>query len=205
MQTFPDLIACEHCDSVYRRRPLSRHQVAHCERCGAVLERASSMDVDRWLAMTVAAGVVFVIANACPVIRISLAGRYSETTLWQAAVALAQGPAAPIAIPAALAIVIVPCLQIALLTWLLAFARVGRCAPGFAVLMRVLATLRPWSMLEVGLLGILVAIVKLSSLVAIVPGAGIWATAVLMVLVTLIAGRDVTRLWSWTSPEDRHR
>lgn len=203
MQSFPDLVACEHCDSVYRRRFLARHEVAHCERCSAVLERGSWLDVDRWLALTVAAGIVFAIANTIPLIRINLQGLHSETTLWQAVVALAQGSAAPIAIPAALAIVVVPFMQITLLAWVLAFARTGRRAPGFPVLMCMLAALRPWSMLEVGLLGILVSIIKLSSLVAIVPGAGIWATAVLMVLVTLIAGRDTSRLWTWTSRDPR--
>ncbi|WP_028224254.1 paraquat-inducible protein A [Paraburkholderia ferrariae] len=201
MQTFPDLVACEHCDSVYRRRSLAPHETAHCARCGAVLYRASRLDIDRWLALTAAAAVVFVIANACPVIRISFGGQHNEATLLQSVCALAQGPAAPIAVPAALSIVIVPLLQIALLGWALAFARAGRRAPGFAPVMQLLRLLRPWSMIEVGMLGILVAVIKLSSLVQVAPGAGIWATAVLMVLITLIASRDIHRLWDWTDPD----
>ena len=39
--------------------------------------------------------------------------------------------------------------------------------------MRLLVALRPWSMIEVGLLGILIAIIKLSSLMQIIPGAGL--------------------------------
>ncbi|MDR8398355.1 PqiA/YebS family transporter subunit [Paraburkholderia sp. USG1] len=198
MQTLPHLVVCEQCDSVYRRRTLVRHEVAHCERCAAVLYRASRLDVDRWLALTVAAAIVFAIANACPVIRISLQGLHSEATLWQSAAALAQGAAAPIAIPAALAIIVVPFLQIALLAWILVFARAGRRAPGFARTMRMLGVLRPWSMVEVGVLGILVAIIKLSSFVQVIPGAGIWATATLMVLVPLIASREIHWLWEWT-------
>lgn len=201
MDTFPDLVACEHCDSVYRRRTLAPGEVARCVCCAAVLYRASRLDIDRWLALTVAAAIVFVIANVCPVVRISLQGLHNEATLWQSAGALAHGAAAPIAVPTALAIILVPFMQIGLLAWVLVHARAGRRAPGFAQAMRMLVALRPWSMVEVGLLGILVAIIKLSSYMQVAPGAGIWATVVLMVLITLIASRDVHWLWELT---ERH-
>jgi paraquat-inducible protein A len=195
MKTFPNLIICEHCDSVYARQALAPGEAAHCTQCGAVLYRANRPDVDSWLALTVAAAIAFAIANLCPVIRISLQGVHSEATLWQSAAALAQGPAAPIALPAALAIIGAPFLQIGLLAWILVHARIGRRAPGFARALRLLAVLRPWSMVEVGLLGILVAVIKLAGFVQVNPGAGIWATAALMVLLPLIASRDTHLLW----------
>ena len=198
MRSYPDLMICEHCDAVYRRRELAPGDVARCATCDAVLYRGRRLDVDGWLALTVAAAVVFLIANACPVIRISLQGLHSEATLWQAAMALARGPVARIAVPTALTYIIVPGLQIALLGWVLAAARNGRRAPGFAIAMRALAALRPWSMVEVAFLGILVAVIKLTSLVDVVPGTGIWATGVLMVLITVIAHRDVGWLWDAT-------
>ncbi|MGF6637904.1 putative paraquat-inducible protein A [Paraburkholderia sp. MM5496-R1] len=54
LQTFPTLVVCEHCDSVYRRRVLARREVARCEQCSAVLYRASQFDLDRWLALRAA-------------------------------------------------------------------------------------------------------------------------------------------------------
>jgi paraquat-inducible protein A len=195
MKIFPNLVLCEHCDSVYERPRLAPGQAARCRQCDAVLYRASSLDLDRWLALTVTTAIVFAIAQACPVIRISLQGMRSEATLWQATAALAHGPAAPIAVPAALAVILVPFLQIGLLAWILVHARIGRRAPGFAAALRVLVALRPWSMVEVALLGMLVAVVKLAGFVQVAPGAGIWATAVLMVLLALIASCDVHRLW----------
>ena len=198
MKTFPELVACEHCDSVYRRPVLAPGEVARCERCAAILFRARRLDIDGWLALTIAAAIAFIIANVCPVVLVNLQGQHNAATLWQSTVALAQGAAAPIALPAALAIIVVPFLQIGLLAWLLLYARAGRRAPGFALVMRVIVGLRPWSMLEVGLLGILVAVIKLSSSLEVAPGAGVWAMAALMVLVTVIANRDVHRLWALT-------
>lgn len=198
MKTFPELVACEHCDSVYRRPVLAPGEIARCERCAAILFRARRLDIDGWLALTIAAAIAFIIANVCPVVLVNLQGQHNAATLWQSTAALAQGAAAPIAVPAALAIIVVPFLQISLLAWLLLHARAGRRAPGFALAMRVIVGLRPWSMLEVGLLGILVAVIKLSSSLEVAPGAGVWAMAVLMVLVTVIANRDVLRLWALT-------
>ena len=62
--------------------------MARCDRCAAILYRASSLDIDRWLALTIAAAIVFVIANVYPVVRISLQGLHDEATLWQSAAAL---------------------------------------------------------------------------------------------------------------------
>jgi paraquat-inducible protein A len=198
MKTFSDLIVCEHCDSVYRRHPLAQGEVARCDRCAAILYRACCLDVDHWLALTLAAAIVFVIANVCPVIHISLRGLHNETTLWESAIVLAQGPITLIAVPFALSIIVVPFVQISLLVWVLSHARTGRRAPGFAWTMRLLAALRPWSMVEVCLLGILVAVIKLSHFLQVTPGAGLWATAGLMALIPLIANQDIQRLWEMT-------
>jgi len=195
MKTFPHLVVCEHCDRVYRRVALARGGVARCEVCGAVLYRAEKFDIDQWLALTVAAAIVFALANVYPVMQIGMSGLHNEATLWQAVMALGHGLAAPIAVPAGAAAIVVPFLQIVLLGWVLGFARFGRRAPAFALAMRMLNALRPWSMVEVCLLGALVAIVKLSGFLAVLPGVGIWATAALTVLIPLIASRDIHWLW----------
>lgn len=49
------------------------------------------------------------------------------------------------------------------------------------------------------MLGSLVAVIKLSSVVQVLPGAGIWAMAVLMALFALIANRDMRWLWELTA------
>lgn len=200
MKTYPHLVICEHCDSVYKLRPGGFGDEARCATCSALLYRGGRVDVDSWLALTLAAAIAFAVANVSPVIRIHLQALHNDATLWQAAQALAAGPAGPIAVPLALSIIAVPSLQIGLLGWALLFARGGRRAPGFALAMRMLAALRPWSMVEVGLLGVLVAAVKLSSYMHVVAGRGLWAMAASMVLLILIANREYRVLWDVTEP-----
>lgn len=197
----PDrLMVCEHCDSVYRRTRLAPHETARCIRCGAVLERHGRLGIDGLLALTVATAVVFVIANAYPVIRIGIGGQSNEATLWQSVLALAEGYAMPLAAISLLAMFLVPLAQIVLLLWVLVPARRGRRAPGFGFALDLLGHLRPWSMIEVFLLGALVAIVKLGGLLEVEPAPGIYGIAALTVLLTLVAGRNLHALWDLTDP-----
>jgi len=195
MKIYPSLIACEHCDSMYRRRTLARGEVAACRRCGATLQRHSFMTVDRWLALSITTLLVLIAANVYPCVRIGLEGFYNEATLWQAAWALSRGYAAAIAIPAALVAIVVPFVQLALLIWVLTFARFNRRAPGFALAGRTLFFLRQWSMVEVALVGVLITMVKLSGALHVEPLAGVWAMALSMIGLTLVTNQDRAALW----------
>ena len=188
-------IICEHCDSVYEAMPLNKGEAAYCLRCAAILRRSHRLTIEQLLALSLAACVLFIFANVFPVISISMQGLHNEVTLWGSVQALAQGQITLIALVAGLAIILAPAPQIALLFWVLAHAHRGEIAPGFKMCMRTLEHLRPWSMLEVCLLGILVAIVKLAGMLDVHAGAGLWAMAMLMVLILLIAGKDIRRLW----------
>lgn len=188
-------IICEHCDSLYQAEPLNKGETAYCLRCAGVLSRGHRMTIEQMLALSIAAGIMFVFANVFPVISISMKGLHNQVTLWGSVEALAQGQITLIALVAGLAIIFAPALQIALLFWVLVHAQRNEIAPGFKICMRTLEHLRPWSMLEVCLLGILVAIIKLGGMLDVHPGVGLWAMSMLMVLIVLIAGKDIRRLW----------
>ncbi|UZJ62856.1 paraquat-inducible protein A [Pseudomonas sp. KU26590] len=175
--------------------PLNKGEAAYCLRCAAILRRNHRLTIEQLLALSIAACVLFIFANVFPVISISMQGLHNEVTLWGSVQALAQGQITLIALVAGLAIILAPALQIALLFWVLAHANRGEIAPGFKMCMRTLEHLRPWSMLEVCLLGVLVAIVKLGGMLDVHAGVGLWAMAMLMVLIVLIAGKDIRRLW----------
>ncbi len=189
------LIICEHCDSLYEAHPLQPGEAAFCLRCEALLGRGHRVTIEQLLALTIAAAMLFVFANLFPVISINMKGLSNEVTLWQSVEALAQGRITIIALVAGLSIIFAPLLQILLLFWVLVHAHKGIVAPGFRTCMRALEHLRPWSMLEVCMLGILVAIIKLSGMLVVHPGVGLWAMAMLMVLILLIANKDIRRLW----------
>ncbi|PMZ91339.1 MULTISPECIES: paraquat-inducible protein A [unclassified Pseudomonas] len=195
MATTDQLIICEHCDSVYQKVTLAKHQKTLCTRCGGVLQRYNGLTVEQRLALTFTALMLWIFANFYPVMSINLKGVKNSATLWDSVLALSLGPITFIAMVAAIAMIIAPIFQLLLLIWVLGFALSGRRSPGFKFCMRWLETLRPWSMLEVCLLGAMVAVIKLAGLLDVLPGIGLFALAALSLMMIRIAGRDIRELW----------
>jgi paraquat-inducible protein A len=199
MRVHPELIACVSCDTVNRRPTLRPGEVAVCAACGGTLLRGHK-SVQQLAALGLTAAVLCLLANATPMIGIDLSGRHSDTTLWGSVLAFTNHVTAPMAVVVAMAIVVLPALQIAILCWLSLFAIAGRRAPLFKDLMRAWQSLHPWCMVEVAMLGILVSLVKLKSLFHVDVGVGIWAMAGLAIVLTVVFPRDVQTLWSELEP-----
>ena len=195
MATTDQLIICEHCDSVYQKVTLAKHQKTLCTRCGGVLQRYNGLTVEQRLALTFTALMLWIFANFYPVMSINLKGVKNSATLWDSVLALSLGPITFIAMVAAIAMIIAPIFQLLLLIWVLGFALARQRSPGFKFCMRWLETLRPWSMLEVCLLGAMVAVIKLAGLLDVLPGIGLFALAALSLMMIRIAGRDIRELW----------
>lgn len=189
---------CRDCDAVHRRVPLRKWQLAFCTACGAQLGRHRRLGTEELLALTAGAAVLFVIANANPILVIELSGMHTQANGWTAALYMEHGSIGWAGVVLAVTVFVAPLLQIALLLWLLSFACCGRRAPALRPLLVVLHRLRPWSMTEVLLLGALIAIVKLSGWVQVAPGAGIWALCGLTCLLTILSLVDARYWWTLT-------
>ncbi|AJQ95864.1 putative paraquat-inducible protein A [Gynuella sunshinyii YC6258] len=149
----------------------------------------------QWLALVIATLFVFLMANFFPVIRISFQGLQNEITLWQSVAVFMRTDVALIAVPILLVVIVIPAIQISLLLWLLAFSVLNRQAPFWRMLIKLLIALKPWSMIDVCMLGILVAVVKLSGYLDVAAGMGLWATAVLTWMMTLITNKSFEPIW----------
>ena len=190
------ILICRDCDTVYRAIPLGPGDVALCRRCDAILVRHFTADAESGLALVCAAAIFFAIANLTPILSIEVAGVETKANVWFAVRALQHGWISLAALGVAFTTFFIPGVQIALLFWVLLFARLGIRPPGFGPIMKLLHRLRPWSMTEVFLLGALVAIVKLAKWVPITPGAGIWAIAALTLVLALLGRCDPESWWS---------
>jgi paraquat-inducible protein A len=91
---------------------------------------------------------------------------------------------------------VAPALDIAMLLYLTLPLRLGMRPPGFATVFRFAQAARPWGMIEVFLLGVLVSLVKLASLATVLPGIALWSFGALMVLLAAASGSlDAHQLW----------
>ena len=195
MREVPDTIVCEGCDAVYRRAPLQPRDVARCPRCGTELERHAGNQRRRILPLTVASLIMFAVANLFPIVEIELRGLRSQTTLAGAVMTLVGEDMSVVALLVLATTLLFPLLQLLILLWLLVPLQRHHRVRGFAWMVRMMQSLRPWGMIEVFLLGVLVAIVKLSSMATVVAGPALYAFMALTVLLTSVLSFDPRGFW----------
>jgi paraquat-inducible protein A len=174
------IVACEDCDLLHRLGPVPEGGAADCRRCGAKLRRRPRNGLEHTLALALAAAVLFVVANSFPFLSFEMKGRVTETTLISGVVDLYQQGKEEIAVLVFFTIAVAPFCQIALLLWILLPLRWDRAPWQLPHAFRLLRHVQPWSMMEVFIIGILVAIVKLMGMATIIPGLALWSFVLLM-------------------------
>lgn len=199
-------IVCHDCDLLQREIPLKRGCAASCSRCGAVLYRNATDSIDRTLAFTMSAAVVFVIANVYPIFSIEAQGGRSSITLAGAARFLWGQQMQPISAVVFLTAILIPALELITMIYLLLPIKLGRIPAGYTFLLRMLRILEPWGMVEVLMLGVLVSLVKLTSSFKVIPGIALWSFGILTFLLAAASSsfslRDVwARLDHKSDPE----
>ena len=192
------IIACLECDLLQREVALPPGGKAFCPRCGAELYRDTPNSIDRTLAFTLAAAALLVLGNAFPIVGLDIKGHHNATTLVGAVESLYQQDKSIVAALVFVTAILAPALQIAALTYMLLPLRLGRRPPpGVALVFRLVQAVRPWAMVEVLMLGVLVSLVKLAAFAHIIPGVALWSVALLMFMLAAAGGafnpRDV---WS---------
>lgn len=193
------LAVCERCGQAHRWQPLPRRAVARCMRCDAVLGRGHRLDAQALLALTVAAAVVFVIANTADLIDIRLGSSRHHTTFPQAiAHAWEQGDVL-IAAVATLTALVAPAVFIGLRLYLLAPLAAGWRPPGAALCLRMLHAMSRWNTLEVLTVSALLALVRIAALAEASPEPGLFALGGLTLLMAAIDSAGLRHLW-WHEP-----
>lgn len=191
-----ETVACPDCDLLQRIPPLPSGGKARCPRCGETLATQPFDPIDRPLALTLAAAIVFIIANVTPLMGLAAVGRESSTTLIGGAHQMWLQGREITAVMVAFSTVIAPGGYILfMLTVLLALRRPP--APHWVgELLRWADLMRPWSMNEVMMLGILVALFKIAQLATVIPDIGMFSVFVLIVLLAAISSSfDPREVW----------
>ena len=199
MAVTDSVMACETCGLVQRVEPLPKGAAAECFRCGTFLGvRRSRVSLHVTAALSLAALVLYVPANIYPILRMTLYGATSDNTIWDGVVSLARHDQWVVAVIVFLASLVIPLLKLTGLFFLVASTIVqrGRRLRWRTGLYKFIDTIGPWAMLDVFLLAILVALVKLGQLATVVPGPGLIAFSGVVVLTMLAsAAFDPKLIW----------
>ena len=197
----PSLVACPDCDLLNRLDGPAAATLL-CARCGAVLRRHRPDSIDRTLALVVAALLLFALANAFPFLAMQTGGLVQETTLLSGVHELWRQDLRLLAALVFATCVLVPAAQLIGLGTILLPLRLGRRPPpGAARILRLVQAAAPWGMMEVFMLGILVALVKLGHMATIVPGVSVFSfAALIVVMAAAFSTLDPVLVWARLDP-----
>jgi len=189
-------IACHECDLIHDIPPMPARATARCVRCEAVLFRAQPNSIDRTLAWTLAGLVLYVVAVSFPFLAMKNGPIFNETGLLTGIQLLFKQGIIPLATLVFLTCVLIPLIQMLGLLYIFVplklNVRVHYAMPVF----RLFKHVKPWSMMEIYMLGILVSIVKLGKMATIIPGLAVIAFGLLIfVLNFALASVDSHMVW----------
>ncbi|MHB1219187.1 MAG: paraquat-inducible protein A [Alphaproteobacteria bacterium] len=196
-----ELISCHGCG-------LLNHAVEahpHCERCDAPLHHRKPNGVARAWALISTAVVLYFPANLYPVMKMNFAGNKQGATILEGVKELLFGGMWPLALLVFFASVTVPMLKLGGLGFLLiTVQRRSKWRPRERTkIYRIVDAIGRWSMLDIFVLAILVALVRFGSLATITPGTGAISFAA-VVVTTMIAAEsfDPRQIWDAAGAND---
>jgi paraquat-inducible protein A len=194
-------IACPDCDLLQQIPPLPAGGRALCRRCGRLLAKRASASGDLPLALTVTAAIALIIADTLPLMDLHVVGRFASTTIPGGAYQMWMQGQRVVSVLVAFCAVIAPAVYVLFMLTLLLAARRPRVPHWAGEMLRWVGHLQVWAMLEVVMLGVLVALTKIAQLASVDPGIGMYGFGATIVLIPAIMTnfdkRDIWQRVEW--------
>jgi len=193
------VVACDTCGLVQEVDALAPGTAAECIRCGSFVgARSSTRSLEVTAALSLAALILYLPANIYPIMKMYLYGGYSESTVWDGIVLLMRNDQWFVGVVVFLASMGVPLVKLAGLFSLVVTARMGwgRRLRSRTRLYKFIDAIGPWAMLDVFLLAVLIALVRLNTWAKVLPGPGLLAfTAMVVLTMFASAAFDPKLIW----------
>ena len=199
------LASCHDCALVVRLPTGRAHAAARCPRCGAKVHRRKVDSLARTWALVITAAMLYLPANLYPVMTVTSLGRSQSDTIMSGVIYLLQHGMWPLALVVFVASVMVPLLKLTALSGLLISVQRGSSwrPRDRTRLYRITEVVGPWSMVDIYVVTILVALVSLGQLASIEAGLGaVFFGAV--VILTLLAAESFDPRLIWDRAEASH-
>ena len=184
---------CRDCGLFQRLPEIPDGEAAVCARCDALLRRVATHSLLFARANAVAAASLFVLALTLPLVEMRILGRLGVSTVFSGPDLLRENGMVLLAVAVVTTLVLMPAAKLAIeLTVLF-----GICVPrGLAWLFGWLEHISPWSMVEVFLLGSVVAYSRLKALAQVDVGlAALALGGTMLAIVAIDATLDREAIW----------
>ncbi len=177
---------CPECDLLLNPTLLDIGEKAHCPRCGLLLSRPRKQSVERTFALSIAGLILFFPANLLPMVGVTLMGNANTGVLLSGVIALFNDGMVAVAIVVFLASILFPLVHIVLSLLISGYLYFNRHNRYLVHWMHWMQHLDEWVMLEVYMLSIIVACVKLMAIAPLKFGWGLYAFIALLIITTLL-------------------
>jgi paraquat-inducible protein A len=197
------LVACTDCHLLSRKAQFDAHQVALCPRCGGELHQRKPNSIAKTWALMLTAIIFYIPANVLPMTVTSALGNVQSDTIMSGVIYFIHSGSWEIALVIFTASIFVPFMKFLILTFLLLSVQFRSCwrPRERSVLYRITEAVGRWSMVDVYVVTILVALVKLGVLANIEAGpAAIYFASV--VVITMLAAESFDPRLIWDVVED---
>ena len=199
------LVSCHDCHLLSRMPKTSGRGTAHCPRCGGELHQRKTNSIARTWALVIAAMVFYIPANVLPMTITTALGSAQADTIMSGVIYFMQHGSWEIALIIFTASVFVPFLKFIILIYLLLSVQFKwvKQPKNLTRLYRFTEAIGRWSMLDIYVVTILVALVKLGFLANIEAGPAALYFA-LVVVTTMIAAESFDPRLIWDVVEEKH-
>lgn len=199
------IVVCNECHELNRQVPGETSQT--CTRCGALVHARRPNSIVRTWALLVAAFILYIPANVLPIMTVSSFGQGSPDTIMSGVIALLKHGMVPIAAVVFVASILVPTFKLVGIALLL--YSVQRRQPLSARqriwMYRFIEFIGRWSMLDIFVIAILVAVVNFGRIASVEANLGAVAFATVVILTMLAALTfDPRLIWDNTESDDDH-
>lgn len=197
------LLICSECHQLNVQPRSGEH--GHCRRCGAPLHDRRPNSLARTWALLITSALLYIPANLLPIMTVNSLGKGQPATIMEGVLELIRFDMIPIAAVVFVASILVPTFKLVGLG-LLVFSvqrRVPMTAQQRIVMYRFIEWIGRWSMLDIFVIAILVAVVNFGALASIEAGAGAGAFAAVVILTMLAALTFDPRL-IWDNTDAQH-
>lgn len=198
------LMSCHACHQLSRIPPMVNEGDAICPRCGAHLHLRKPNSISRTWALLIAAYILYIPANLLPVMTVISFGKGEADTILSGVKELIHAGMMPIALLVFFASITVPVLKLLALTYLLLSVQYkSQWRPRQRTkLYRMTEVVGRWSMIDIFMISILIALVKLDAVATIEPGPGAISFAAVVIL-TMFAAMSFDPRLIWDNIKEK--
>ncbi|WP_296824640.1 paraquat-inducible protein A [Sulfurovum sp.] len=177
-----DLVICHKCHTLHKEINIQDGSKACCRECGTVLYRYDSRLAEHGLALSIAALIFFALANFFPLVKIEILGHEQFITIPKTFVSLFDNGFYIVGLICSFLIFIFPLMIFSIYVCLFCLLKLRIGETLSKELLILLSHIMPWSMSDIFLISILVALVKLIGYAQIHMGIAFWALMVFVLL-----------------------